>query len=78
MGKCERGMAKVSTRSEEWVLDMTPDPTLTDEELAEMEQGACFGIGTRDTHRLIAALRASRERIKELEADVRSMGPDRG
>lgn len=42
---------------------MTPDPTLTDEELAEMEDQA--GSLTIDQEiRLIAALRASRERAE--------------
>ena len=63
---------------------MTPDPTLTDEELAEIESRhrlnpALYGRGDRcswcfsgwpcDTSRLIADLRASREEVERLEAE---------
>lgn len=64
---------------------MTPDPTLTDEELAEMERGhesmkapfrtpdfcrRCSHYWPCPTSRLIAALRASREEVATLQGAV--------
>lgn len=51
-------------------MDRISDRTLTDEELAEMEAkvyGSPSGLCTTDTHRLIAALRASREEVERVQ-----------